>query len=88
VAITLVELGLPLEGVHTRSTSRRAMNLLQQKVRNQGLRSFTGPAQVASGRPSQRFMTSSSPAILPLQKPEDIVLMRPRRVRERAVSLG
>ena len=32
-------------------------------------------------------MTSSSPAILPLQKPEDIVLMR-QRVREKAVSLG
>ena len=32
-------------------------------------------------------MTSSDPTILPLQKPEDIVVMR-QRVREKAVSLG
>ena len=37
VAITLVELGLPLEGVYTALNVEKGMNLLQQRVRNQGL---------------------------------------------------
>ncbi len=79
VAITLVELGLSLEGVRTALNVDKGMALLQKSARRPGGRRSTVPIPPACSVVNR--------AVLPIRTQEDIVRVR-QATREHAIAHG